>query len=44
MLTKIEIIFLNNNKIKIGTIRVYIGTSSVIAGEFDEPFHHCRRE
>ncbi|EGT4253509.1 hypothetical protein D8W73_05390 [Citrobacter amalonaticus] len=38
------IISLNYSKIKIGMIRECFGTLSVIAGEFDEPFHHCRRQ
>ncbi|AHE61140.1 hypothetical protein EAKF1_ch3290 [Escherichia albertii KF1] len=36
-----KIFSLNNNKLKTGMIYECIGALTVIAGEFDEPFHHC---
>jgi hypothetical protein len=36
-----NLISLNNNQLKVGMICECIGALTVIAGEFDEPFHHC---
>ncbi|ACB18172.1 hypothetical protein HMPREF1608_04681 [Escherichia coli 908525] len=36
-----NLISLNNSKLKTGMICECIGALTVIAGEFDEPFHHC---
>ncbi|EJF7977396.1 hypothetical protein M9I11_001076 [Escherichia coli] len=36
-----KLISLNNSKLKTGMICECIGALTVIAGEFDEPFHHC---
>ncbi|EMU77062.1 hypothetical protein ECMP0210175_3033 [Escherichia coli MP021017.5] len=36
-----KLISLNNSELKTGMICECIGALTVIAGESDEPFHHC---